>query len=243
MIKESAWWALIRLLWLIPKIPVIAHKQLWMFIRNKPQTHEFFMTQWVAEYGRFLLLINENNWQSASLLSAHMNTLIAWKQFTEVKIYNGSQGRKWRAKTDAIDVSCHGLDFAYLKAIIAESNYWINGITRHQGGLAGYQFLMRISQHWIDWVRIIKRKPTFNGFIMMIWRALLGEQRLIVIIIIIAVIGIFIGILHPPLLFRGCTWFGDGVSWAFTFRGTCPPLHHVLITIYAQDTFPCCIQD
>ena len=35
-------------------------------------------------------------------------------------------------KTDAIDVSHHGLDIAYLKAIIVESNYPINGITRYQ---------------------------------------------------------------------------------------------------------------
>ena len=34
-----------------------------------------------------------------------------------------------------------------VKAIIVESNYRINGITRYQRGLAAYQFLMRISQH------------------------------------------------------------------------------------------------
>ena len=166
------------------------------------------------------------------------NNLQRWKFTTAHKTENGGM------KTDAIDVLCHGLDIAYLKAIIVESNYRINGITRYQRGLAAYQFLMRISQCWIDWVRIIKCKPIFNGLIMMICRVPLEDQRLIIIIIIV------IRIHHPPLLFRGCAWFGEWVSWAFTFRGTCPPngcvfilFHHVLIAIDAQDAFPCCIQD
>jgi hypothetical protein len=59
----------------------------------------------------------------ASLLSAHMNTLITWKQFAKEDNLQRVTRQKTRVKTDAIDVSRHGLDIAYLKAIIVEYNY------------------------------------------------------------------------------------------------------------------------
>ena len=244
MIKESALWALIRLLWSITKIPVIAHKRLWMFISNiSANTWILYDLIGVQNTEDSYCSLMETIDKPVSLLSAHMNifivhmnTLITQKHFAKVEIYNGSQHRKWR------DENRRHWCIAYLKAIIVVSSYRINGITRYQRGLAAHHFLMRISQCWIDWVRI-KCKPTFNGLIMMICRAPLGDQRLIIIIIVIR-------IHRPPLLFRGCTSFGDWVSWAFTFRGTCPPnchvfilFHHVFIAIDVQDAFPCCIED
>jgi len=52
-----------------------------------------------------------------------MNTLITWKQFAKEDNLQRVTRQKTRVKTDAIDVSRHGLDIAYLKAIIVEYNY------------------------------------------------------------------------------------------------------------------------
>jgi len=101
---RTALWALIRLLWSITKIPIIACKRLWMFMSN------ISADTWVLSdligvqnaedsYCSLMKTIDK----PVSLLSAHMNvfiahmnTLIAWKQFAKVEVYKGSQDRKWR---------------------------------------------------------------------------------------------------------------------------------------------------
>ena len=124
-----------------------------------------FWFNWGTERRRFLLLINENNWQTSEPSECSYECVYCTYEYPdrlETICKGGSLQGLTRQKMEGWKTDADGLDIAYLKAIITESNYWINGITRYQRGLAPYQFLMRISQCWIDWVRIIKCQPSMD---------------------------------------------------------------------------------